>query len=112
MYAVIKTGGKQYTVKQDEIIEIEKISASPGEEVTFDEVLLVGEGKDVAIGRPNVPGSKVVGQLLRHDQGEKIYVGKIKRRKKYRRKTGHRQEISVVQIKQIMTPQKEDSDGA
>jgi len=107
MYAVIETGGKQYRVEQGETIEIEKIAGSPGDEVTFDNVLLIGDGKDLAIGQPNVVGSKVMGQLLRHDRGKKIIVGKFKRRKKYRRKTGHRQALSVVQIKQIIKPQKE-----
>ena len=112
MYAVIETGGKQYRVKEGDTIEIERIVGSPGEEVTFDKVLLIGDGKDYAIGKPNVVGSTVVGQLLRHDRGEKIIVGKFKRRKKYRRKAGHRQSISVVQIKQIVKPQKEQSDGS
>jgi len=102
MYAVIETGGKQYKVSEGDTIEIEKVRAAPGEELTFDKVLMVGDGKDCAIGRPAVSGSKVIGELLRHDLGEKIVIGKLKRRKKYRRKTGHRQDISVVRIKQII----------
>jgi len=112
MYAIIETGGKQYKVEEGDTIEIETVVAMPGEEVTFDRVLLIGDGKDCAIGQPNVAGSRVVGQLLRHDRGEKIVVGKFKRRKKYRRRTGHRQGISVVQIKQITRPQKGTSDGS
>ncbi len=107
MHAVIETGGKQYRVQEGETVEIERIVASPGDEVTFDKVLLIGDGKDSAIGHPTVAGSKVVAQLLRHDRGDKIVIGKFKRRKNYRRKTGHRQEISVVQIKQILKPQKD-----
>ncbi len=112
MYAIIETGGKQYKVEEGDTIEIEKLDGVSGKEVTFDKVLLIGDGKDCAIGRPNVAGSKVVGQLLRQDRGEKIVIGKFKRRKGYRRKTGHRQDISVVTIKQIIKPQKEQSDGA
>lgn len=112
MYAIIVTGGKQYRVEQGDTIEIEKLESTPGDEVTFDTVLLVGEGKDVLIGQPSVVGSKVIGQLVRQDRGEKIVIGKYKRRKTYRRKTGHRQSISVVEIKEIITPQKEQRDGS
>jgi large subunit ribosomal protein L21 len=112
MYAVIETGGKQYSVKEGETIEIEKVAATPGEELAFERVLMIGDGKHSAIGQPEVSGSKVIGELLRHDRGEKIIVGKFKRRKKYRRKTGHRQDISIVRIKQIIKPQKEESDGS
>jgi large subunit ribosomal protein L21 len=107
MYAIIETGGKQYRVQQGDTIEIEKLDFGTGDEVTFDAVLLVGEGNDLLIGQPNVVGSKVIGQLVRQDRGEKIVVGKYKRRKKYRRRTGHRQSISVVEIKEIVKPQKE-----
>ncbi len=107
MYAVIETGGKQYRIEEGDAIEIEKIEGSPGQEVTFDKVLLIGDGKDYAIGQPRLGrGSKVVGELLDQTRGEKIFVGKFKRRKKYHRRTGHRQDISVVQIKQIVKPQK------
>ena len=112
MYAIIETGSKQYKVEEGDTVQIEKIAASPGEEVTFDKVLLIGGVKGSLIGQPNVVGSKVVGQLLRHDRGEKIVIGKFKKRKKYRRKAGHRQDVSVVQIKQIVRPQKEQSDGS
>jgi large subunit ribosomal protein L21 len=112
MYAVIETGGKQYRVQQGDTIEVEKIAGSPGDEVTFDRVLLIGAGKDVAVGQPNVAGSKVIGQLLREDRGKKIIIGKFKRRKKYRRKTGHRQTLSVVEIKEIIEPEKEEGDGS
>jgi large subunit ribosomal protein L21 len=107
MYAIIETGGKQYRVQQGDTIEIEKLDFGTGDEVTFDAVLRVGEGNDLLIGQPNVVGSKVIGQLVRQDRGEKIVVGKYKRRKKYRRRTGHRQSISVVEIKEIVKPQKE-----
>jgi len=112
MYAVIETGGKQYTVKEGDIIEIETVAGEPGEALTFDRVLMISEAKEYAIGRPNVDGSKVIGELLRHDRDKKIIVGTFKRRKKYRRKIGHRQNISVVRIKQIVKPQKEQSDGS
>ena len=106
MYAVIETGGKQYKVQQGDTIEIEKVPGEAGAEITFDSVLMLGDGKKSVIGQPNVEGSKVVGQLLRQDRGEKIVVGKFKRRKMYRRKMGHRQDISVVRITQIVKPKK------
>jgi large subunit ribosomal protein L21 len=111
MYAVIETGGKQYKIQEGETIEIERIAGQPGDEVTFDKVLLIGDGKECDVGRPAVPGSKVVGLLVSHDRGEKIVIGKFKRRGKYRRRTGHRQEITFVQIKQIIKPQKEQGNG-
>ena len=112
MYAVIETGGKQYKVEEGDTIEIEKVAGEPGEELSFERVLLIGEGKGCAIGQPEVPGSKVIGELLRQDRDKKIVVGTFKKRKMYRRKMGHRQNISVVRIKQIVKPQKEQSNGS
>jgi len=99
MHAVIKTGGKQYIVKPGDIIDIEKISGEPGEEVNFEEVLLVSaDGEDVKVGSPLVESARVEGKIIRQKKGEKIVVFKFKRRKGYRKKAGHRQNLTSVEI--------------
>ncbi len=99
MHAVIKTGGKQYIVKPGDVIDIEKISGEPGEEVNFEEVLLVSaDGEDVKVGSPVVESARVEGKIVRQKKGEKIIVFKFKRRKGYRKKAGHRQNLTSVEI--------------
>ena len=99
MHAVIKTGGKQYIVKPGDIIDVEKISGEPGEEVNFEEVLLVSaDGEDVKVGSPLVESARVEGKIVRQKKGEKIVVFKFKRRKGYRKKAGHRQNLTSVEI--------------
>lgn len=101
MFAVIKTGGKQYRVQEKSILRIEKLPIEAGENVVFEEVLLVsGEGK-VAIGSPLVTGAKVEGRVLEQMRDKKVIVFKKKRRHNYRRKKGHRQHLTVVQIEKI-----------
>jgi large subunit ribosomal protein L21 len=101
MYAVIKTGGKQYRVNQGDIIKVEKLTADVGSKVDFDQVLLVGEGADVKVGAPVVDGAKVSGTVVAQDRHKKIVVFKMKRRKGYRRKQGHRQDYTGVRIEAI-----------
>lgn len=101
MFAVIKTGGKQYRVAQGDEIIVEKLAAAAGERVTFD-VLMLGEGADVAIGAPLVAGASVVGELVDTRKGDKVKVFKKKRRNTYRRKRGHRQMESVVRITEVV----------
>ena len=102
MHAVIKTGGKQYIVKPGDIIDVEKISGEPGEDVNFEEVLLVSaDGEDVKVGSPLVESAKVEGKIVRQKKGEKIIVFKFKRRKGYRKKAGHRQNLTSVEITNI-----------
>ncbi len=101
MYAVIKTGGKQYRVTPGEQLQVEKISGEVGDAVTFDQVLLTSDGEAVQVGRPFVENAKVVGRIARHDKGRKIVVFKYKRRKNYRRKRGHRQPFTLIQIENI-----------
>ena len=102
MHAVIKTGGKQYIVKPGDVIDIEKISGEPGEEVNFEEVLLVSaDGEDVKVGSPVVENAKVEGRIVKQKRGEKIVVFKFKRRKGYRKKAGHRQNLTSVEITSI-----------
>jgi large subunit ribosomal protein L21 len=101
MYAVIETGGKQYRVNQGDLIKVEKLTADVGEKVDFDRVLLVGEGSDVKVGSPVVDGASVSGTVVEQDRGKKIIVFKMKRRKGYRRKQGHRQDYTGVLIDKI-----------
>jgi large subunit ribosomal protein L21 len=97
MYAVIKTGGKQYRVAKDDIIEVELLDTPTGGTVTLDQVLLVGD----KIGAPTVAGASVKATVLNQKKGDKIIVFKKKRRQNYRRKNGHRQNITVLKITDI-----------
>jgi large subunit ribosomal protein L21 len=100
MYAVIATGGKQYRVQPGETIKIEKLDGvSDKGAVTFDQVLLLADGTDVKVGAPTLPGVKVTGEVLvAKGKGEKLLIYKYRRRKGYRRKTGHRQLFTAVKI--------------
>ncbi len=100
MYAIIKTGGKQYCVEEGKIISIEKLDAEAGAEVTFEEVLLVA-GEDVKIGQPTVAGAKVTAKVLEHGKEAKIRIFKYKAKSNYRRRQGHRQPFTKVQIEKI-----------
>jgi len=97
MYAVIKTGGKQYKVAQGDRLRVEKLPASVGDTVTFDEVLLVG-GDAIKIGAPLVAGAKVEAKVIAQEREKKIIVFKFRRRKNYRRKNGHRQPFTALEI--------------
>jgi large subunit ribosomal protein L21 len=98
MYAVFKTGGKQYRAGKGDTVKIEKLDAAEGDSVEFDEVLLVGEGDNVKIGAPLVAGSKVKAKVLIQAKDKKIDVIKFKRRQNYRRTHGHRQHFTLVEI--------------
>ena len=102
MYAVIKTGGKQYKVSEGDVLNFEKIEGDKGDTVSFDEVLLVSKDEDVRIGTPFVEGAKVVGEIISQIRGPKITVFKMKRRKGYSKKTGHRQDLTNLKIKEIV----------
>jgi large subunit ribosomal protein L21 len=101
MYAVIKTGGKQYRVQPNDVIKVEKLAGEPGGTVRFEEVLLVGEGDSVTIGAPTVAGAAVEATVLEQARAAKIIVFKKKRRKNYRRRNGHRQPLTVLRITSI-----------
>ncbi len=102
MYAIIQTGGKQYTVKAGDIVEIEKLETAVGDAVTFGEVLAVGEeGGKLNVGTPRVAGASVSGKVLDHFRAKKLIAFKIKRRKGYRRTVGHRQNLTRVEITAI-----------
>ena len=100
MYAVIKTSGRQWTVKEGDVITVNRLTAKAGETVTFDEVLLVG-GAKVVVGAPVVKGAKVAATVKEHLQGEKVTILKYKRRKNYKRTRGHRQALTTLQIGKI-----------
>jgi large subunit ribosomal protein L21 len=101
MYAVISTGGKQYQVAQGERIRVEKLSGAVGDTVEIDEVLLVSDGEEVKVGQPMVEGAKVLARIIEQDRAKKIVVFKKKRRKGYRRKQGHRQPFTALEIQEI-----------
>jgi len=98
MFAVIKTGGKQYLVSPGDKIKVEKLEADEGKEITFDQVLLVEKGKSVEIGNPLVKGVKVKAKVLKQDKAKKIIVFKYKAKKRYQKKMGHRQPFTEVEI--------------
>ncbi len=100
MYAVIKTGGKQYKVSEGDLVKVEKIDGAVGETVEIDQVLMVG-GAEVKLGTPLVPGAKVKAQIVAQEKDKKILVFKSKRRKGYRKKYGHRQPITRLKVAAI-----------
>ena len=101
MLAVIKTGGKQYLVSPGDKIKIEKINKKEGEEVVFEDVLLLEKRNKVEIGTPTVKGAKVIGKVLTHGKGEKVIIFKYKPKKRYKVKKGHRQPFTEVEITKI-----------
>jgi large subunit ribosomal protein L21 len=103
MFAVIKTGGKQYRVQQGDVLEIEKLDIEAGKKVTFDEVLLVENNGETLIGTPYVDRVQVKAVVLESFKDQKVIVFKKKRRKQYKRKTGHRQQLIRVKIEEILT---------
>lgn len=98
MYAVIKTGGKQYRVAAGEKIKVEQIPADIGSEVVLDQVLLVANGDDVTMGTPLVGGATVKAKVISHGRGEKVRIYKMRRRKHYRKSQGHRQNYTEIEI--------------
>jgi len=101
MYAVVATGGKQYKVEEGDILRVEKLTGDVGSQIAFDNVLIFSDGENVKIGQPDVDGVKVHGQIVAQGKNKKILVFKYKRRKRYRRKQGHRQHFTAVQIDSI-----------
>ena len=102
MYAVVKTGGKQYKVAPGENLKVEQIPADVGAEVILDQVLLVGEGEAVRLGQPTVAGATVKATVVAHGRGEKIRIFKMRRRKHYQKSQGHRQNYTEVRIDDIV----------
>jgi len=117
MFAVIRTGGKQYRVAKDDVISVEKLAAEPGAAVELTEVLMISEGAEVATGTPLLDGASVSATVVEQTRAPKIIVFKKKRRHNYRRKKGHRQQLTVLRIEEIRGtngPQREEgaADGA
>ena len=102
MFAVIKTGGKQYRVAAEDVIKVEKVKGDPGEIVQFGEVLVVG-GDDVTLGVPTIAGASVAAEVLEQGRGPKVIAFKKRRRKNSRRRRGHRQEFTLVRVTEILT---------
>ncbi len=102
MYAIIESGGKQYRAEPGKMLSLEKLAGEKGAQVELTKVLLVADGDSVKVGTPTVEGAKVVSEIVRQGRGQKISVFKFKKRKKYRRRTGHRQSITTVRIKEII----------
>jgi len=103
MYAVVKTGGKQYRVEEGDILHVEKIPGEVGHPISFDEVLMLSNDDNTVVGTPVVENAIVRGQIVEQGKSRKLVVFKYKRRKRYRRKLGHRQPYTAVRIDQIET---------
>ena len=103
MYAVLETGSKQYRVTAGDTLEIERLAVEAGQSVTFDRVLLVNNEGKVSVGSPTVSGAAVVADVVEHKRGKKTLTFKMKRRKGYHKSIGHRQELTVVKVKEIKT---------
>ena len=102
MYAVIKTGGKQYKVAPGENLKVEQLSADVGAEVVLDQVLMIGEGESVRLGQPTVAGATVNATVVAHGRGEKVGIFKMRRRKHYQKHQGHRQNYTELKIQSIV----------
>jgi len=102
VYAIIATGGKQYRVEPGAVLDVERLAGEVGGRVELNQVLMVADGDKVQVGHPTLAGARVVSEIVAHPRGEKIDVFKFKKRKKYRRKTGHRQELTKVRITEIL----------
>jgi large subunit ribosomal protein L21 len=102
MYAVFRTGGKQFRAEPGKKIRVPSMEVEPGDSITFDDVLLASDGKDVRVGEPKVKGAKVKAEVVKHGRDRKIIVFKRKRRKGYRRKQGHRQGFTEIRVDEIL----------
>jgi len=103
VYAIIESGGKQYRVEPGVVVALERLPGEVGSQVELDRVLLVSDGSTIKVGQPTVAGARVISQIVAHTRGKKIDVFKFKRRKKYRRKTGHRQNLTEVRVAEIVS---------
>ena len=103
MYAIMETGGKQYNVRQGDVLQVEKLSAEVGETVDVTHVLAVGQEGEITVGKPYIEGAKVVLKIMEQGRGEKILVFKYKPKKKYRKLKGHRQPFSKVLVEEIVS---------
>ena len=102
MYAVIKTGGKQYRVAANDVLDIERLAGDAGSKIEFTDVLMVGQGESVTVGKPMIAGARVIAELVEQTRGPKVIAFKKRRRKNSRRKKGHRQDLTTVRITEII----------
>ena len=112
MYAVLKTGGKQYKVAANDVIIVEKLVAEAGSSIDLGEVLMIGDGETSKVGTPMLDGAKVAAEVLEQKRGKKVIVFKKKRRKNYRRTRGHRQDLTVLRITDILADGKKKASKA
>jgi len=103
MYAVIRSGGKQYTVRPGERLDVEKLDGEVGSQIELTDVLMVADGDAVNVGAPAVSGAKVTAEIVEHGKGKKVVVFKYKPKIRYRKRTGHRQQFTRLAIKEIIT---------
>ena len=103
MYAVVKTGGKQYRVAPEDVIRVEKLEGEAGDTVALETVLMLGNGSEVTLGEPTIDGASVAAEIVEQGRGDKIIVFKKRRRQNYRRKKGHRQHLTTLRITEILT---------
>lgn len=103
MYAVVKTGGKQYRVAANDVFQIERLPGEAGDIITLDEVLMLGDGANITIGAPRVEGAAVAAEIVEQARGPKIIIFKKRRRQNYRRKKGHRQDLTILRVTEILT---------
>lgn len=103
MYAVVKTGGKQYRVSKNDILAVERLPGEAGDVVTLESVLMVANGADITLGAPTVDGASVAAEILEHKRDKKVIIFKKRRRQNYRRKKGHRQHLTILKVTDILT---------
>lgn len=101
-YAVIRSGGKQYTVREGAWLQVEKLEGEPGASLDLDQVLMVADGDRVSVGTPTVPGARVVAEIVEHGRGKKIQVFKYKAKVRYKKRNGHRQAYTKLAIREII----------
>ena len=101
MYAIVNIHGVQTKVAPDEVISVARLAGQPGDTLTFDQVLLVADGEKIAVGRPYVPGASLTAELVEHLRGPKLQIFKFKRRRDYRRRRGHRDELTRIRVSAI-----------
>lgn len=101
MYAIVQTGGKQYKVQPNDVLYVEKLDGDEGQEIAFDQILMVGTESKPVFGTPVVKNAKVTATIMKHLRGPKVLIFKKRRRKNYRRKTGHRQSLTAIKINNI-----------
>lgn len=102
MYAVVRAGGKQYSVREGQLLEVERMAGAEGDRVELNDVLLLSDGDNLTVGTPTVPGARVVAEVLGHARAKKVIIFKYKRKTRYRRKLGHRQPFTRLAVREII----------